>query len=278
MNELEQQVRSHYARRGLLRAILDGAARAGGRGGELTPDLLAPVDEFHTAGQLSTLKALALIPLQAGMRVLDAGCGIGGTARHLASEHGCRVTGIDLTPDYIDTARQLTARMGLEHRCRFDQGSVVDLPYRPASFDAAVSFHVAMNVEPRGRFYAELARVLCPGAPLCLFDVMKGPAPDMRYPVPWAESPAISFLHSRVETARLLEEAGFAVTREENLREFARDYFRQLFDRSETEPGPPPLGLHLLTGSNTAEKFRNYAEALEAHQIEPIIMVAERAD
>ena len=273
MINLEQSVRSHYARPDLTRAILDGVRRSGVADETLTPVLLAPVDEFHTAGRATTLKALAMTPIEAGMHVLDAGCGIGGTARHLAAERGCQVTGIDLTPEFIETARQLTKRMGLQHLCRFDQGSVTALPYATASFDAAVSFHVAMNVKHRQSFYQELARVLRPGAPLCLFDVLKGPGAGMRYPVPWAETPVTSFLKSREQTLALLAGAGFSLVAEDNLRRFAIDYFRQVFAQSAEAP---PLGLHLLTGANSAEKFRNYAAALDAHQIEPVIMVASR--
>jgi ubiquinone/menaquinone biosynthesis C-methylase UbiE len=216
------------------------------------------------------------MPLKPGMHVLDAGCGIGGTARCLAAEHGCRVTGIDLTPDYIDVARMLTERTGLTDLCDFHAGSVLQMPFEASAFDAAVSFHVAMNIEDRAKFYAELARVLRPGGPLCVFDVMKGPAPGAVYPVPWAETETTSFLRSRDETCSLLEDGGFEVTAEENLRSFAMDYFRAVFAKLAEAGGPPPLGLHLLTGINAPEKFANYFRALEAHQIEPVILVADR--
>jgi ubiquinone/menaquinone biosynthesis C-methylase UbiE len=210
------------------------------------------------------------------MHVLDAGCGIGGTARVLAAEHGCRVTGIDLTPAYVDTARELTRRTGLSGTCGFQVGSVTDMPLEDSSFDAAVSFHVAMNVEDRPAFYGELARVMRPGAHLALFDVMKGPAAGMVYPVPWAETEATSFLKSADETRALLGAAGFETVAEEDLREFAIAFFANVFARAKTSDGPPPLGLHLLTGANSPEKFTNYAKGLEAHQIEPVIMVARR--
>ena len=273
---LERAVAAHYRRGGLAAAILDGLAAAGADPGAPTPEDLAPVDEFHTAGRLATLKALDATPIDAGMHVLDAGCGIGGTARCLAAERGCRVTGIDLTPDYVAVARMLTERMGLAETCAFHEGSVLDLPFGEASFDAAVSFHVAMNIADRASFYGELARVLRPGAPLCLYDVMKGPAPGMAYPVPWAETAATSVLKTRDETAALLAGAGFTVSAEESLRDVAIGFFRDAFARAAQAGGPPPLGLHLLTGANGPEKFANYARALEAHQIEPVIMVALR--
>ncbi|MFP4004848.1 MAG: class I SAM-dependent methyltransferase [Alphaproteobacteria bacterium] len=273
---LDDIIAEHYRQEGLAAAILAGLEANGADLDALTPEDLAPVDEFHTAGRITTLRALDMTPLKEGMHVLDAGCGIGGTARCLAREYGCRVTGIDLTPDYIEVARMLTERMGLGERCRFDTGSATDLPYENAAFDAGVTFHAAMNIEDRPRFYSELARVMKPGAPLCVYDVMKGPAPGMVFPVPWAETEATSFLKTAAETRALLEEAGFTVEKENNLREFAIEWFRDTFTENEKRGSMPPLGLHLLVGANAPEKFANYLKAAEAHQIEPVIQVARR--
>lgn len=274
---LETSVAAHYGRGGLAEAILEGVAAAGLDPDALTIEDLAPVDEFHTAGRQATLTALAMTALEAGMHVLDAGCGIGGTARCLAVEHGCRVTGIDLTPEYVDVARMLTERLGLSERCAFEVGSATDMPYGDSSFDAAVSFHVAMNIEDRLGLYGELARVVRPGGPLCLFDVMKGPTDGMVYPVPWAETAVTSFLRSPDETGALLDAAGFVVEAVASQREMAQAFFRAVFARAAEADGPPPLGLHLLTGPNGPEKFANYVQALDAHQIDPTIIVARRA-
>lgn len=272
----ENDVAAHYGRKGLAKAIMAGLEASGADLDALTPEDLAPVDEFHTAGRLTTLKALDMMSLNPGMHVLDAGCGLGGTARCLAREYDCRVTGIDLTPEYIEVARLLTAHMGLEESCRFDVGSALNLPYDDAAFDAAVTFHAAMNIEDRAGLYGSMARVLKANAPLCVFDVMKGSEPGMLYPVPWAETEATSFLKTRDETAACLESAGFAVEAEENLREFAIAFFRDVFAQMEESGGPPPLGLHLLTGANSPEKFANYLKATEAHQIEPVILVVRQ--
>jgi MPBQ/MSBQ methyltransferase len=275
-HDLENAVAAHYSRKGLLDAILAGLEATGGDPADPAPEKLAPVDEFHTAGRIMTLKALGMTPIAAGMHVLDAGCGIGGTARVLAKEHGCRVTGVDLTPDYVEVAEALTRRMKLDGACAFHTGSVLAMPYSDGAFDAAVTFHVAMNISDRAGFYGELARVLRPGAPLCVFDVMTGPAPGMVYPVPWAETSATSFLKTPEETRDLLSGAGFKVDKEESEHDFAFHFFRKALARAAKADGPPPLGLHLLTGRNSPEKFGNYLRALEAGQIDPVIMVAHR--
>ncbi|MCP4318885.1 MAG: methyltransferase domain-containing protein [Hyphomicrobiales bacterium] len=275
-DRLEEEIAAHYHRPELLDAIIEGLKRSGADPDAPTLEDLAPVDEFHTAGRETTLMALDDSGIEAGMRVLDAGCGIGGTARHLAQERGCRVTGIDLTSGYVEVARELTRRTGLEDDCQFHVGSVIDMPFADDSFEAAVSFHVAMNIHDRTQFYAELYRVLQRDARLRVFDVMKGPTAGMRYPVPWSETGADSFLRSSEETCQLLRQGGFDIVSETSLRRFAMDFFRGVFAKAATQDGPPPIGLHLLTGTNAPEKFKNYAEALNDHQIDPVVIIAER--
>ncbi|MDF2235503.1 class I SAM-dependent methyltransferase [Albimonas sp. CAU 1670] len=273
----EGEIARHYANPLLEKRILEGLAAAGGDPSAPEPEALAAVDEFHTAGRAATLKVLELMDIAPGMRVLDAGCGIGGTARALALEQGVRVSGVDLTQDYVDVARALTARMGLEESCDFHQASVLDLPWPDASFDAAVTFHVAMNIPDRAAFYAEIARVLRGGAEFALFDVMAGPAhgEGTLYPLPWAQTPATSFLRTPDETAALLEGAGFGIVHRVSLKDFATEFFRKAFARAPGD-GPPPLGLHLLTGEDAPAKFRNYLANLEADRLDPVIMVARR--
>ena len=83
----------------------------------LVPEDLAPVDEFHTRGREPTLVLAARAGIESSMRVLDVGCGIGGSARHLAREHGCHVTGIDLNRDHIGVATALVAWSAPAWRC-----------------------------------------------------------------------------------------------------------------------------------------------------------------
>ncbi|MCC0016645.1 MAG: methyltransferase domain-containing protein [Rhodobiaceae bacterium] len=273
---LERAVAGHCDRPALLQRIAEGLKAAGIEPNAPELEDLAPVDESHTAGRITTLRALEKLGLSAGMRVLDAGCGIGGTARCIARQHGCPVTGIDLTPSYAETARDLARRTGLDDLCTFVHGSVLDMPFADGGFSAAITLHVAMNIADREAFYAELARVVVPGAPLCVFDVMKGPREGMAYPAPWAETAETSFLRTLQETVALLEAAGFEVTERENLREFAVAFLDKVFATNKAAGGPPPVGLHLLTGANGVEKFSNFYIGLRKHQVEPVMLLARR--
>lgn len=273
-DSLEQSVTAHYQRSGLTQDILAGLEQQGIDLDQVKPEDLAAVDEFHTGGRAATLIAMDLFEANKDSHILDIGCGIGGAARCIATERDCRVTGIDLTPAYIEVADLLTQRMGLADQCHFEVGSALALPFEDDSFDAAFSFHVAMNITDRARFLGEAARVLRPDAPLCLFDVMKGPAAGMRYPTPWAETADTSVLKTRDESITLLNDASLIVSEEENLRDFALEYFEKMVANAERSDGPPPLGLHLLAGDNARKKFANYRQALIEHQVEPVILVA----
>ena len=82
-------------------------------------DDLAGVDEFHSRGREATLELAELLPPAIDTELLDIGSGLGGPARFLAATRGYRVVGIDLTPEYVDVADELTRRCGLADRARF---------------------------------------------------------------------------------------------------------------------------------------------------------------
>src|SRR5579863_7519841 len=101
-------VEEHYTSTDLGAAIL-AALRAAGKDIEhLTPDDLAPVDEFHGGQRQATVRLATLIGLTGKERVLDVGSGIGGPSRWLAAQLGCRVSGVDLTAEFVRVAQLLT--------------------------------------------------------------------------------------------------------------------------------------------------------------------------
>ncbi len=183
--------------------------------------------------------------------------------------------GIDLTPEFIAVAEALTQRLELDGSMRFETASALAMPFGDASFDAAISFHVAMNIQDRAGLYGEIARVLKPGAVLCIFDIMKTGAGEIVYPVPWAETAETSHVTSPEETEALLQGAGFEIRETENRREFALQFFRQRLANAEGD-GPPPLGIHLVMGGDWRGKFKNTLENTEAGRVAPVQITAAR--
>ena len=95
--------------------------------------------------------------------LLDIGSGLGGPARYFAQRFGCRVTGIDLTAEFCEVARELTRLLELEDRVTIEHGNALAMPFADARFDGAYSMNVSMNIKDKDRLYREVARVLKPG-------------------------------------------------------------------------------------------------------------------
>jgi ubiquinone/menaquinone biosynthesis C-methylase UbiE len=273
---VERDVAGHYGRPGLEQALLDALLHAGKSLDALTADDLAPLDEFHTGGRQATEDLASQLPLAAGMRLVDAGCGIGGPARYLAASFGCHVTGIDLTREYVDIARSLTRRVGLEDRVDFFQGSATATPFEDAAFDGGIVLHVGMNIPAKDELFAELARVVRPGGFLAVYDMMRREDGELEYPVPWAATPATSFLADLPTYSELVRAAGFDVTANRERREFALDFFAQLRSRTEAAGGPPALSLQLLMGEDFALKITNLIQNIERGLVAPAELIGTR--
>lgn len=270
----EVLVAGHYGITDLGEKIQDAARRSGLDVDALTPVDLAPIDEFHMGGRAATAHIVGLMQLSRDARVLDIGSGLGGVVRFLAAENGCRATGVDLTPEFVSVARMLTDRTGLSDSVDFHVGSALDLPFADASFDAATTFHVAMNIADRPRLYAEAARVIRPGGSFANFDVMKGPSAGMVFPVPWAETEETSFLTTPDEMKKLLGDSGFEIVHTEDRSGLAIDHHRARLAEVSATRQPPALGLHLLQGGNARLKSQNMIKMLEEKQISLVGMIA----
>lgn len=209
-------VTEHYQRsdvRSKVAAALDRMAPDGRR---VTLDELRGFDHFHTAGLLATARMTDLLAPAASDTVLDAGAGLGGPARFLAARTGCRVIGIDLTPEFVETGRLLSERTGLADRVDLRVGDITALDLDDASIDHAWTQHAAMNIADRPALYAEIGRVLRPGGRFALFDVIAGGGGDLLLPVPWATEPEQSHLVTRDEQRALLAGAGFRIDVDED--------------------------------------------------------------
>lgn len=269
----QDPVTAHYARGDIARTLM-AAVRAGLADGEtLGVGHLAPVDEFHIGGIEATRRFVPMLGLEQGMQVLDIGSGIGGTARFIAQETGAQVTGIDLTPEFVAAAVALSAATDSAGRTRFVCAGALDLPFGDASFDGAVTFHVAMNIADKAGLYREAARVLRPGAVLGIYDVLAGPgAGPFVFPVPWAASRETSWL-AMPETMRcLLDAAGFDIVHAQDRHAHAVAFLARLAARA----GPQRPGLHLLIGEGYAERMAGLAANLAAHRCSPWEFVCRR--
>lgn len=272
---LEQEIQRHYRRADLAAAILEALRAAGTDPDRLTIEDLAPVDEFHVRGRPATAELAHGLGLGPGMRVLDVGCGIGGPSRHVAATCGCQVVGIDLTEEFCTTAALLADKVGLGTQVAYRQGDALAMPFADASFDAAYTQHVAMNIADKAGLYAEIRRVLKPGAGFGIYDLLQGAGGEVLLPAPWARDPSISFLVRPAELRSLLQAAGFEILGWRETAAEARLWVAQMTARM-AEPNPPPAALQLMLGADAGPIAQNVFRNLLEGRVVPTEVICRR--
>jgi len=204
-------VEAYWGREGLGQAILEALAAAGKNMSALTIDDVALADQFHGGGKPATQRLARLAGLTPGLSVLDVGGGLGGPARTLAVEFGCRVTTVDLTESYVRAAELLTAKLGLGDRVTHRVGNALELPFGEGAFDVVWTQNTGMNIQDKARLYAGFHRVLRAGGLLATQEPMAGPVQPVIFPVMWARDDSISFLRPPDQMRAVIERAGFVL-------------------------------------------------------------------
>jgi len=269
-------ISEHYTHGDLLSSIEVAVSKLGKTINNVSVEDLGPVDEFHIGGRLATANFLNRLNFSDRNHILDIGCGLGGAARFVASKYNVKVTGIDLTQEYIQTGNTLSAWVGLEKQITLKQENALSMSFKDHSFDGAYMLHVGMNIENKEKLFSEIFRLLKPGSIFGIYDIMKDMEGDVTYPVPWASVHETSKLSTPSEYKKALINSGFNIIEEDNRRDFALNFFKELRLRNEANGGPPPLGLHTLMKESTPIKLKNMLDGIAANYIAPIEIIVQK--
>jgi len=254
---MASQVETHYTRPGsLAERIADALHSIGNDTRQLHTVDLAPVDEFHIRGRKATLELAARMQIDKNSKVLDIGSGLGGPARTVAEIYGCHVTGIDLTASFCEAATELSKWVGLADKVTFLKGDATNIPFADKSFDAAMTIHVAMNIQPKDVVYRHARRVVKSGGIFAVYDVLQGEGGAVLFPVPWARDPSISHLATPNQMRRLLTDAGFEILDEIDSTEEGLAWFREMTSRM-AAAGPQPLTPEVTLGADFPQMVQN---------------------
>jgi SAM-dependent methyltransferase len=261
-------IQSQYSAGDSRRNIEDALVAAGKSLHNLQPADLALLEDFHTMGRLATSQLVDLAGLGPDTAVLDAGSGIGGTARYIADRFGCRVTAVDLTEDYCRTARWLNRLVGLDDRIAVHHGDVTDLPFADTAYQVVFSQHVQMNIADKQRLYREARRVLVDGGLLAIWDITAGELAEPDYPLPWADDSRLSHLVDPDKLSGIVEASGFEIEQWNDLTEQASTTMQTILAMP-----PNPLGPHAFN-TNFGEKMKNLTIALSDGRLRAIQGIA----
>jgi len=274
----DKAVTEHYLHGDLLNAIQAAIAELGKSIDSISIEDLAPVDEFHIGGRQATEHFIGQLKLSEQDHVLDVGCGLGGASRYVAKRYNNQVTGIDLTEEYVETGNALCAWVKLDEHISLHQGSALSMPFQDKTFDGAYMMHVGMNIHDKAQLFKEIYRVLRPGASFGVYDVMRNREGELTYPVPWATEKSTSNLAAPYQYRHALENAGFVVSRENNRRDFALDFFKRLREKVESGSGLSPLGLHTLMKESTTVKIKNMIRNITEEYLAPVEIIAQKGE
>ena len=269
MEHLETRVESHYSTEGLMGRIDAALAELGVSGTD--PGDLKPVDEFHTGGLEATEALLSQLTITPQTRVLDIGAGLGGTARHVLSRYGAEVTGVDLTHDFVEVAKVLNARAGLDGGIHMMQGSALDIPVAGGSTDLALMFHVGMNIADKAGLFAAVASMLEPGGRFAVYDIMRVGEGAITFPVPWAPAPEWSFVEAPDRYVAACEQAGLEITEIRDLTPLVLE----VLDAAAAGPPLPATLVHLM-GPDFPTMIGNLVPLVRAGTLAPTMVVARR--
>ena len=266
---MTESIEKHYGTAGIVSRIVQALEEAGLDRSSIDADSLSGADEFHIGGREGTEHVATALELRESDYLLDVGCGIGGPARYFAQSSGAAVTGIDLTPEFIEAALELTDLVGMAQMVDFKIGSATDIPFLDETFDAVAMLHVGMNVEDKEQMMKELARVCRPHGKVVIYDVTIATESDLPYPMPWSTTSEHSFPEAVEKYEEAAADAGLRHLYNSDHHDLAMRFFH------EAPAAPSPVSLGHLMGPRMLEMRDNAAKAVEQGLIRPVMMVFE---
>ena len=261
--------------RGNLHSRIDQAmSESGLNKKELEIQDLFPIDQYHARGIGATVDLGKRMPIRKNQNILDIGCGLGGPARYYAKEFKCHITGIDITPNFIEIGNEFNKLTSMSSMVKLYVGNGEKLEFKDEIFDGAYSQHVTMNISDRINFFSEAYRVLKKGSFFALTEHGLGPMSDPIFPLPWADNQDMSFLLPLENTISILKEIGFQnIKIIETGDKYIAGYEKLIQKQPKTKK--PTLGIHVVGGSSMHERSINSMQSIKEGRTLPFEIICE---
>lgn len=145
--------------------------------------------------------------------VLDAGCGVGGTAIYLAKKYDCKATGITLSQNQVDSATKNAEKQKLSARVNFLQEDYLKTGFKDKTFDVAIAIESVCHAEDKNKFVKEAYRILKNGGRLVIADGFYSRTNydlnDLKLMDKWLSGWGVNFLETEENFKRYLKDTGF---------------------------------------------------------------------
>ncbi|MBE0651391.1 MAG: methyltransferase domain-containing protein [Bacteroidales bacterium] len=188
---------------------------------------------LHEALQNANEKVAGFIVNSGSAHILDAGCGVGGTAMYLSKNHHCSVEGITLSKAQVIQGKHYIHEAGLEGKVNLSVQDFVNTSFPERSFDLIYGIESICHAQEKADFYKEAFRLLKPGGKIVILDYYlseKGKRPGNRKSLDWwLHRWAVSDLDDVPETVKKLKQEGFDTIQTENLTDHIRKSVRHMY-------------------------------------------------